>query len=117
MDAEKTGTGRVLGYKCDIWSLMGSNIWVYKGVVLKSESSAMGMKTVETAISAKFNISISDKKFELPDFPVKTLQEMISGDRVDDSTEDESSSNIPSDIPSGEQMQEMMKKFSNMFGD
>ncbi len=109
MDAKKTGTGKVLGYNCDIWNLMDSNIWIYKGVVLKSESSAMGVKTVETAISAKFNISVSDDKFSLPDYPVKRYKQMIfdeTGDNDENSTE----------TPSEDQMQEMMKKFSNMFG-
>lgn len=114
MDAKKTGTGKVLGFKCDIWNLMDSKVWIYKGVVLKSESSAMGIKTIETAVSAKFGISVPKSKFVLPDYPVKTLHQMMSEEIVSD--ENSENKKAPSTMPSSEQMQDMMKQFSNMFG-
>lgn len=106
--AKKTGTGKVLGYDCDIWSMQGAKIWIYKGVVLKTESNSMGIKTVENAISAKFNISISNDKFILPDFPIKSFDNMIYKDM--------GNNDEPSNMPSEDEMQKMMKSFSNMIG-
>lgn len=107
-NAKKIGTGKVLGYRCDIWSMAGSKVWIYKGVVLKTQTTAMGIKSVENAVSAKFNVSIPNDKFRLPDYPIKTLDETIYKDM--------GNSKEPSNMPSQEEMQKMMKSFSNMMG-
>jgi len=70
MGGKKIGTDKVLGYRCDLWSIMDAKQCIYKGVVLKIESNTMGMKSTEVAIKAKFDISLTDKNFKLPDFPI-----------------------------------------------
>jgi hypothetical protein len=70
MGGEKIGVEKVLGFECEIWSLMGTKQWIYKGVTLKMESSIMGMVTIQIATEAKFNITVSDIHFKLPDYRI-----------------------------------------------
>ncbi|MCT4582208.1 MAG: hypothetical protein N4A35_12420 [Flavobacteriales bacterium] len=70
MGGEKIGEEDILGFKCEIWSLMGTKQWLYKGVVLKIEASIMGVKTTKIAVSAEFNKSIDEHYFELPNFKI-----------------------------------------------
>jgi len=81
MGGRKIGTDTILGYTCDVWEVMGTKQCLYKGVALKVESNVMGMKNVEVATKASFDIGISDKDFELPDFPVYQMDmaAMMSG--------------------------------------
>ena len=67
---KKVGNENFLGYPCEIWDAMGSKQWIYKGVTLKIVSKVMGITTVKKATNAKFNIEVSDKYFQLPDFPI-----------------------------------------------
>ncbi|MCH9813531.1 MAG: hypothetical protein K0U47_06255 [Epsilonproteobacteria bacterium] len=107
MGGKQIGDGKVLGYKCEIWEVMGSKMWIYKGIPLKTEANIMGTNQTMIAKSAKFNLLISDKKFTLPDYPQKTVQQMMQEGGGDQR------------MPSPEemkQMQEMMKNFGNMMG-
>ncbi len=70
MGGKKTGTDKVLGYTCDVWEAMGTKQCIYKGIPLKVESNIMGIKNIEVAIKAEFDISISSDDLALPDFPV-----------------------------------------------
>ena len=70
MGGKKTGTDKVLGYTCDVWEAMGTKQCIYKGIPLKVESNMIGIKNVEVATKAEFDISIPDDDFKLPDFPV-----------------------------------------------
>ncbi len=73
---QKIGSDNVLGYACTVWSIMGGKQCLYKNQVpLWMEVDIMGIKTRETAVSAKFNHRISDKHFVLPNYP----QERVSG--------------------------------------
>lgn len=63
---QKLGTEKILGYTCDKISLMGSIIWLYNGVSLKSETKVMGITTNEEAINFEKNISIPSNKFTPP---------------------------------------------------
>jgi hypothetical protein len=116
LNAKKIGTGKVLGYHCDIWSVLGSKVWIYKGVPLKIENSMMGIKTIEVATSAQFNLSISSEQFQLPDFPVKSYNQMINEQIQHESQNSPNSNsqdyNIPSQLPSEEEMMNMLKGFS-----
>ena len=69
MGGKKRGTDNVLGYTCDVWELMGSKQCIYKGIPLKVETNVMGIKSIEVATKAEFDISVDDL-FGLPDFPV-----------------------------------------------
>ncbi len=74
MGGKKTGNEIFMGYNCEVWSIMGGKQWLYKGVVLKLEMKTLGIKTVKEATSAKVNISVSDSKFKLPDFPIQKME-------------------------------------------
>jgi len=70
MGGKKVGTDKVLGYTCDVWEAMGTKQCIYKGIPLKVESDVMGIKNVEIATKADFDVSLSDNDFKLPDYPV-----------------------------------------------
>ena len=63
---ERQGTENVLGKPCEKISVMGSFSWIYKGLVLKSESKVMGVVVNETATKFDENISIAANKFNPP---------------------------------------------------
>jgi hypothetical protein len=66
--------GTVLGYKCDVWEVMGGKQWMYKGLPLKIQMTMMGITTTTEATSAKFNISVADSNFKLPNFPIEEME-------------------------------------------
>jgi len=70
MGGKKLGTDKVLGYTCDVWELMGSKQCMYKGIPLKVETNVMGMKSIEVATKAEFDIDLNKDNFKLPDYPV-----------------------------------------------
>jgi D-arabinose 5-phosphate isomerase GutQ len=119
MGGKKVGTGKVLGYPCEIWELMGSKVWIYKGIPLKSESNIMGFKHTEVATKAKFNVVIPKEKFKLPDYPVKTFDQMMQEQmqKHPGTTAKHSAPAQPKISPEQmKQMQEMMKNLGKMFG-
>ncbi len=67
---KKVGTGEFLGYECEIWEAMGTKMWIHKGILLKSVSNIMGLKSTTQAVEVKFNISISEENLALPNFPI-----------------------------------------------
>ncbi len=111
MGGKKIGRGKVLGYNCEIWEAMGSKMWFYKGVPLKVESNIMGIKTTEIATKASFNKSIPKSKLTLPNYPVKTMDDMMQ-EQVD-------KHNNQGDKPNPQQMQQvqdMLKGLGGLFG-
>jgi len=74
MGGKIVGQGTILGYNCEIWEVMGGKQWVYKGLPLKVEVKQMGITTITVATSAKFNVNVPDKYFELPDFPIEEME-------------------------------------------
>lgn len=73
----KLGTQTILGYKCDIWDLSGVRMCLYKSFPLKIESEMMGVIHVQTAKSIKFDISLSDKEFALPSYPIQSMEDVM----------------------------------------
>ena len=63
---KQLGTEKVLGYNCEKIEIMGSLIWVYKGISLKSKTEVMGVVVNEDAVSFNENINISVDKFKVP---------------------------------------------------
>jgi len=51
---------------CWVFTVLGVKMWMYKGLVLKSESTAWGMNITETATSVDENASIPANAFEVP---------------------------------------------------
>ncbi|OQY08473.1 MAG: hypothetical protein B6I28_04690 [Fusobacteriia bacterium 4572_132] len=66
---QKIGTEKILGYNCEIISIMGGKIWIYKGISLKSKVNILGIEANETAVKFKKNMKISDSKFT----PIKNI--------------------------------------------
>jgi hypothetical protein len=67
-NGKEAGTSTVLGYPCDEWLYKGKKRCFYKGVPLKEESVISGIKVVKKAVSAQFDLNISDDAFAFPDF-------------------------------------------------
>lgn len=82
MGGRKTGTDKILGYTCDVWELMGSKQCIYKGIPLKIVTDIMGIKNIEIATKAVFDIDLDEDDFRLPDFPVYDM----SGQKLDRSS-------------------------------
>ncbi|CAA6815788.1 MAG: Unknown protein [uncultured Sulfurovum sp.] len=70
MGGKKLGTDKVLGYECEIWSLMGSKQCLYKGIPLKVETDIMGVTNLEVATKIEFDKSIDKTVYKLPEFPI-----------------------------------------------
>lgn len=66
MGFEKTGTGTILGKKCDIWEGMGTKSWIWKNIPLKTEISMMGKSVIE-AVKLDINAGVPASKFKIPD--------------------------------------------------
>jgi hypothetical protein len=76
---KKIGAEKVLGYSCEVWSILGGKQWLYKGQVpLRIEAEVMGMKSAMVAVKATFNKSVPDSKFELPDYSIEILPDYVS---------------------------------------
>ncbi|MFK5983544.1 MAG: hypothetical protein QM499_11565 [Flavobacteriaceae bacterium] len=88
MGGKVIGNETFLGYDCEIYDLMGSKQWIYKGVTLKMEVTVMGITTIKTATSAKFDLSVSDSYFELPDFPIVKMEGYQTNEEFDSDMED-----------------------------
>ncbi len=79
MGGQKIGTETVLGYPCEVWSIMGGKQWLYKGQVpLQLEVDLMGMKTSFIAQKATFDTSIPDSRFELPAYDIESAPDYMS---------------------------------------
>lgn len=107
MGATKTGEETIHDYLCEVWETKHMKLWLYKGVMLKSNVRVMGRTHTTEATNIQFNISVSDEELKLPDFPVKTMEENMQ----------ENNGNTPSQMPQMtpeqmQQMQEMMKSFT-----
>lgn len=98
-NAEKIGTENLLGYNCDIISVMGAKSWIYKGVILKSDANVMGIHTVETAIKFDKNITVPVSKFTpykgVTYTDVQEMEALYYGDENYSDYEDEDDDEAP----------------------
>ncbi len=69
MGAKKTGTEKYLGKQCALWEVksLGSRLWVYNGVTLKSMTTMGGMNVNIIGRSFEEGVKIPEAKFSLPD--------------------------------------------------
>ncbi len=88
MGGKKTGNEKFMGYNCEVWELSGGKQWIYKGAMLKAEITLLGITTVTQATSANFDISVPDKYFQLPNFPMVETESFIDDDEFEESMED-----------------------------
>lgn len=100
MGGAKTGNESLLGYDCEIWETQQIKLWLYKGIVLKSVTTIMGLTHTTEATNIQMDVSVSDAALKLPDLPIKTMQQ-------------DDPSQMPQMTPEQiQQMQEMMKNFT-----
>ncbi|SDW15017.1 hypothetical protein SAMN05444411_101163 [Lutibacter oricola] len=88
LGGKKIGEETFMGYNCEIWEALGVKQWVYKHITLKIESTVLGVTTSKKATSIKFNISVPDSHFKLPDFPIVKQESFLSNDDIDFDMED-----------------------------
>jgi len=70
LGGEKTGSEKFLGHTCEVWKFSGGKQLLYKGVMLKFEMTVLGITTITQATKADFGVSVPEKSFKLPDFPI-----------------------------------------------
>ncbi|MRT93134.1 hypothetical protein [Ancylomarina sp. 16SWW S1-10-2] len=103
LGGEKLGTENFMGKTCEVIKVMGSKIWLYKGLSLKSEVKMMGIESNETAIKLQENQSVPSSKFTpLSNISYENIDEQQQGmfggmDNMDDS--DDSDDDYPPMIP------------------
>ncbi|OQX80562.1 MAG: hypothetical protein B6D64_02985 [Bacteroidetes bacterium 4484_276] len=66
MGGSKLESEKVKGYDCDVIEIMGAKSWIYKGLVLKSETKMLGVTANEMLSELKPNSSVSASKFVAP---------------------------------------------------
>lgn len=100
--ARKVGEEKFMGYRCEVWEMTGTKVWLYKGVMLKSQTSMMGVTHTTEATKIDFGTSVSKNDLKLPNFPIQKPSSMPKQEERD----------MPQMSPEQmEQMQEMMKNF------
>jgi predicted transcriptional regulator len=97
---KKTGTETVNGKSCDIWKGMGSTIWLWNDIAVKTQVKIFGAKYVMNASKIELNASIPSYEFQIPPdikFTETSLdQEMIGApsQENDDSENDQEIKNL-----------------------
>jgi len=63
LGGKRMGTENFMGKTCNIIKVMGSKIWIHKGITLKTEMKLLGMVSNETAVKFQANQPVSSSKF------------------------------------------------------
>lgn len=87
MGGKKVGAEEILGKLCDVWELtsMGTKVWVWKNIPLKSETKMMGMEIIRSATILQENVKIPSDKMEIPkeiefkEIDISNLDKMMQG--------------------------------------
>ncbi len=87
MGGEKVGDESFMGYNCEVWTLMGAKQWLHKGVMLKIEANTLGIKTLTEAVSVKFNVSVPEDKFKLPNFKMQESEMQFDNSEYEEGME------------------------------
>ncbi len=76
LGGKKIGIDKVLGYKCEIWNIMGTSQCLYQNQIpLWIEADIMGVIHKSIATKIEFDINISSDKLQLPKYPIETLSD------------------------------------------
>jgi|LGOV01.1.fsa_nt_gb hypothetical protein len=59
-------TEMILGKKCEIWEGSLGEIWIWKGLALKSKTNVLGISITEIATKINLTSSVDASHFELP---------------------------------------------------
>ena len=81
------GEEDVIGKPCKIWELksMGTKVWVWENVPLKTETNMMGISILRIATSVEKNADVPASKLEIPsdiefqEIDLGKIQEMMDG--------------------------------------
>jgi hypothetical protein len=110
MGGKKAGTEDFLGYNCEVWDIHGAKQLMYKGAVLKLEMTTLGITTIKEATSAKFNVTVADSYFKLPDFPIQKEEGFMNNQEFDGEMDDMDASMDKIEKLSFEEWKEMATK-------
>ncbi len=68
MGGELIGEEDVIGKPCEIWELksVGTKVWVWKNIPLKTETNMMGISIIRIATSVEENTDVPSSKLEIP---------------------------------------------------
>jgi len=108
MGGRKIGEESVLGYACEAWEFQWGKVWSHKGIPLKTQSTMMGITHLEIAKKIQFDITVPSSKFVLPNYPIRSMDEMMMQNFDKDSMNDKE------DMP--QELKELMKNMGGMFG-
>ena len=87
MGGKKIGSGEVIGKPCEIWELesVGTKVWVWENIPLKTETNMMGMTLVREATSIETDADIPEGKLDIPtdiefnEIDLNSIQNMMNG--------------------------------------
>ncbi|WP_321298354.1 hypothetical protein [Marinifilum fragile] len=80
---QRLGTSEFFNRSCEKIKVLGATVWIYKGVVLKSEAKMMGIENHEVALKFDENIKIPSSTFEVPEDISWNEPEMRLGQSLD----------------------------------
>jgi len=63
---QKTGTETVKSWNCEVWKGMGSAIWIWNNIAVKTEVKLLGQKTVLVANKVQFDVALPSGRFDIP---------------------------------------------------
>jgi hypothetical protein len=64
LGGERLANEKFMGYDCEVFTVLGSKIWIYRGVSLKLESEILGVTANEIASKFEPNTSVSASIFK-----------------------------------------------------
>lgn len=68
MGGKKVGTETVLGKQCDVWEIssMGTKIWVWNGIALKTTIDFLGQSYSIIATNIQVDVTVPANKLKIP---------------------------------------------------
>jgi len=63
---QKTGEETINGRRCEVYKGMGSTLWIWNGISMKTEVSVLGSKTIWTATNVNIDQGVPAEKFRIP---------------------------------------------------
>jgi len=109
MGGKKVGEESILGYSCEVWEFQWGKVWGHKGIPLKTQSTMMGISQQEIAKKVQFGVTVPASKFVLPNYPIRSMDEMMMQNFEKSSAKEDMS---PEEV---KELKELMKNMGGMF--
>ncbi len=116
---EKKGNETLDGRDCEVWKGLGSTIWIWNELAIKTEVKILGQKTVWTATKIEFDVPVpaeklkvpSDVKFQFVDIsnPMGSMNNATGREESQDTT----SGNAEPEIKNLKDLKGLLKKMKN----